>query len=745
MRCSPLVLLTLFAGAITFLLVRGGSFGSVRQPQTLGGATKELSECGSSLWTPPSEAGILGVQGLLKNMPITTKWTNVPVTTKAQLQTLADDRLAAFRARWAGEALVKKQAILIGCPTPEMTAAIDDFYRKLYNTVLSSSFSLKDLKSPALSNVLVRNYLGTIAAVRANLTYPNSILPNRDWDGKSTFDSIRLPDRQTYEDIMKYNSAVVDDLRSIADASLTDLEKQLKQRTLFDARAHSVGAFSGDSYGGSDMQSACEIIMGNYDILGGYEADKGRPKIFANDDEVLREMNALYLNNTHPKWLDKGTSVSAIRYCDFTQPDFVKAKVGDPATNDVAKDMILLKNWWIERVADSKDAQNKCSVYSDQDRTQVWEAFSADQQFNNDGSSSMNTYRIQLGIYRDRKIAQYRDIAKLALAQVFPDDTVLTNAQRNRVIHAIDAETAFGLLPTKIAAALNAAQGSTNGQAAKQWTGAITANVLRIGGKYLDGDPVRPADEAELKAMFEEVKTWVGSQYNGYPIDITSLYPKISFKVSTANNAITVTPGEITIGVGTARSKFEYYSLVIHELRHAVYYAWQANSPDKTKVKSDEGPALEGSGVAVEALLLQPFAKKLLNNDTAYALYSLDYGIRDARYAGTTDATLQKYFRSGCSGTNDPDTVDFTKNIAASYGLTRELADNVAIRSHAGTQYFQYISGGLQVLDGIAYLQSQVDPSGLRRVDPFVLFACGLNTPRRDAAYVAELKACMKL
>jgi hypothetical protein len=33
----------------------------------------------------------------------------------------------------------------------------------------------------------------------------------------------------------------------------------------------------------------------------------------------------------------------------------------------------------------------------------------------------------------------------------------------------------------------------------------------------------------------------------------------------------------------------------------------------------------------------------------------------------------------------------------------------------------------------------------LRRVDPFVLFVCGLNNPRRDASYVAELKACMKL
>ena len=540
---------------------------------------------------------------------------------------------------------------------------------------------------------------------------------------------------------------MVGDLRSLGEASLTPLERQLKQRALFDARAHAVGAFNTDSFGGGDMQSACEINGLNYDILGGYEADKGRPKIYASDDEVLRDANALYLNNIPLKWLDVGTVSSTMHYelCTITDPDFVKARVGDPATNDVARGMILLKNWWMERVSGSHDARNKCTVYSDPDRTRVWEAFSADQQFNNDGSSTMKTYQVQLAAYRDGKIAQYRDTAKLALRQVFPDDTVLTSAQRQKVVVAIDAETAFGLFPTKISAALDTAQGSTNGAAATRWNNAILANVVRIGGNYRPGDTVRPADDAALKAMFAEVKTWVVAQTTGYPIDIASLYPKITFTVSTGNNASTVTPGEIVLGAGTARSRFEHYSTIIHELRHAVYYAWLANAPDKTKVRSDEGPVLEGSGVAVEALLLQPFAKQLLNNDTAYALYSLDYGIRDARFAGTTDATLQKYFRAGCSGFSDPDTVAFTRNIAATYGLTGNLADNVAIRAHVGTQYLQYISGGLQVLEGIAYLQSQVDPSGLHRVDPFVLFACGLNTPRRDASYVAELKACMKL
>jgi hypothetical protein len=63
---------------------------------------------------------------------------------------------------------------------------------------------------------------------------------------------------------------------------------------------------------------------------------------------------------------------------------------------------------------------------------------------------------------------------------------------------------------------------------------------------------------------------------------------------------------------------------------------------------------------------------------------------------------------------------------------------------HAGTQYLQYIWGGQRMLDDIAYLQTQIDPSGKRRVDPFVLFACEANNPTRDKDYIDDLKICME-
>jgi hypothetical protein len=114
--------------------------------------------------------------------------------------------------------------------------------------------------------------------------------------------------------------------------------------------------------------------------------------------------------------------------------------------------------------------------------------------------------------------------------------------------------------------------------------------------------------------MFEEVKSWVANRHRGYPIDIGKLFAHIpAIEVITKSNALTDNgTAKIYIGVGTKRSKAEYYSWLLHELRHAVMYAWWAPAPDKSNLKGDEGPALEGSGVAVEELLLLGSSKTRL-------------------------------------------------------------------------------------------------------------------------------------
>jgi hypothetical protein len=703
--------------------------------------------CSPDQWRPPLDTGGVGVQQLLKTIPLGTKWADLSDDTKSQLQKHADNRLSAFRTRWGANALKQKQTILLDCPTVKMKAAMDDFYRKSYS-FLPPTFSLNDVKNVALKRALISNYLGSLAALRATLTYPGQKLPNRDWDGESLFDSTRLPDEKTYSDIRAFNAGVVADLRAVDDAVLDVGERAIKQEVLYDSRAYSVGAFSGDSFGGDDMRSACELVSLNNDVVQGYNIDKGRPRIFDSDDAVLREVNAMYLHSTELKWLDVGNVTATLNpsmLCIYPDDD-LETFVGRPTVNEIAKGIVQLRDWWVERLSLNPNARRKCSIYSASDRARIWEAFSADQRSNNDSTSSMQTYKVQIDGYRESKIKKYRSTAKLAIQLAFPDNSILTLSQRQQVVTAIDAETAFGKFPKQIATLLDAAQGTMEGPAASAWKSAVATNVIYFKGNYANGDPVRPDDEAAIKEMYDDVKKWVAGQYRGYPIDIASLFDKFSITITTGGNASTSTSnGNIRFGVGASRSRMEYYSILLHELRHAVAFAWRAMAPNPSNVTIDMGPVIEGSGVAVEDLLLEIFLRDQLKNDLAYALYALDYGLRDARFVATTDATLQKYFRVGCSDADDPDSLAFAKDIVLGYGLPDALATNQALRAHVGTQYFQYIAGGRQVVEDIGYLQAQIDPTGKARVDPFVLFACGLNNPRRDANYVASLKACMKL
>jgi hypothetical protein len=689
--------------------------------------------CNPGQWAPAATNGSKGLLALVKNIPAATTWAGLPGATRERLQAYADGRLAEFRARWGRDALATKEAILLGCPTAEMTTAIDDYYRKTYDTVVSSAFALNDVTSAPLRRALTRNYLAAMSAARATITYPDGKLPNRDWDGKSLFDSFRLPDAQADAAIRQYSASVVRDLRAIDDATLGEKERLLKHEALFDSRSRATSF---------EAEVACDLISAHYSLIQGYRGDNGRPKIFADDDAAVGEANAMYLHSTELRFLDVGTWAASFHVLCKGTDDELPAHIGDPATNDVARAILLFQKWWVERVAAQPGAQNKCTVYSAADRAQIWDGFSAGQRSNNDGATSMETYRAQVEGYRDLVVARYRGVARTALRLVFPDDQVLTPEQRRRVGAAIDAETAFGLLPDKIAAALDDAQGTKGGPAVTAWKAAFAKNVATIGGNYAAGDPVRPEDEATVKAMFDEVKAWVARRYQNYPINIEELYGKFSFTVNTDGGASAANlTGNILFGVGTRRSRMEFYSLLLHELRHAVNFARHAAVPDQ---ESDKGMVVEGAGVAVEALLLESFLKDTLKNELAYALYALDYGIRDARFVGTTEATLRKFLRDGCAGANEPNTVDFIKGIGAGYGLMGDLGNTLALRAHIGTQYFQYLSGGFQVLDDIAFLQSAVDPTGVVKIDPFVLFACGLNNPRRNSEYVASLKACVR-
>ena len=123
--------------------------------------------------------------------------------------------------------------------------------------------------------------------------------------------------------------------------------------------------------------------------------------------------------------------------------------------------------------------------------------------------------------------------------QIFPDDAVLTPAQRGVVNSAIDREMTFGLLLTKMAEFLDAAQSMKDGPASRIWKEVVERNVKRLGG-YRENDPVvRPEDEVTMRAMFNQVRKWVSNEYVGYPVDVAAIFPLFEFKTTTKNNAST--------------------------------------------------------------------------------------------------------------------------------------------------------------------------------------------------------------
>lgn len=234
------------------------------------------------------------IESILKPIPPTASWKNVPEPARRRLAALADQRLLEFRRSWGAKALAQKEYIILHCPVDAMRANEDRYYRLADNNIVSESFSVQDIKNAALRRALIMNYLGSYAALRSMQVYPDNVLRNLDWDGISLFDSVRLPDEITYKNIMAYNAKVREALLAISDDSLSNVEKEVKEYALYDSRAHAQGAFNGDGYGGFDMQSPCEAMQRDWDIDSAYQADKGRPKIFKTDASALIEVNALF-------------------------------------------------------------------------------------------------------------------------------------------------------------------------------------------------------------------------------------------------------------------------------------------------------------------------------------------------------------------------------------------------------------------------------------------------------------------
>jgi hypothetical protein len=707
------------------------------------GPAPALAEPCSAVARPASQAPAAspGLLEVLAKVPDDAHWADVAPAAKLALGRAAEATQARFREAWGRAALAAKEAALLECRTPEMSLALDRFLA-LVLLPDRPGFRLAGVQDAALREALVRVYLAWFAAQRAAITYPDHRYPDLDWDGRSPFDSFALPDAQAYADIRAYAGGVVGSLRRMSDAALAPAERQLRERALFEARALAAGGFLRDGLGGRDLELPCPLSGAGSEIVLAYRDGAGPPAGLRDDEGVVEEFNAVYLPGTRLEWADTGTRAAALTYGLCTQG--IDADVDEqvaPRHAQAARAMHLLRRWWVDRVRAL--ALPRWTIYTDADRALVWDAFTASQHTDNDGRETMRYLSDRTRALGAASAARYRALATRALAAIFPDDAVLRPDERARVLGEIAASLQFASMRHAVYAALDRAQHTVDGPAARAWDAAFRARVAYLGGHVDAKGTVDPADAAQARAMFREVQAWLAKRYEGFPVALAPIFERVAIVIDADASPYTGADGTIRLGLGVSRPLFEHYSQMIHESRHAVR-AWAvAHAQDPAAVATDDGVALEGSGVAAEDLLRDEFLRATVHDELAVLLYQVEFGLRDARFIATTEATVQRYERRA-DPSDARSTEDVARAVALQYGLMGPLADTLVQRAHAGTQYLQYVYAGERVKDDLGWLEHAIDPSGRVHLDPFVLFACNQDTPQRDEPYVARLAACVK-
>ena len=667
---------------------------------------------------------------LLREVPAGRRWADVDPALKAVLEVKARRQQKAYRDAFAFGGLREKVYDLLHRPTPEMLAAFDDYVRRRFVEEVPEGYAASSqLSSPALLAALESFYVYSLAVARNDLILYKSLAPV-DWDGVSRVESIPIPDRFARDDLRGYGEELLAEVRAIDPATLDEVERAIVGRLTDYVRTLRAGSLTGVGWGGADMEAPYLLIYRFDDLVA--SRDPARTGIYQSDDLLLEHANAIV--HAPMKWVDVGTVFSTVAY-NWTQVmnmARINAIIGDTATTEVGKDYLLLVSWWRERLEAHPDAGAHCTLYTPAEQAGVFESFSADMFFNRDGEHSLASYQAILGDFGASLAGRYRDYAVEAVAAVFPGDGDLDPAARAQVEAAIRAAP-LGAIQTTITSALTQATGSP--AAAQRFTAAM-ATLAFIGGYTDPNAPVRPDEIAATSSMYQEVVDFLAARYDRDGFDLRARVPA-TVTINAGPSTFTHRTLGITVGLGPRRSAAQLYSTLIHEVHHAINYSGDVLV---------QGLAWEGAAVQAERQLLAPFLRHALAGDPGKVpLYFVDFIVREARFTGTTAATLAVFLRDSCEPGTSPSTIQYAKEVAAGWGLPADALEMAALRVHRGTQYLQYIWGELMFRDLVAYLEEQIQPGIDNGIDPYDLAVCEMPFPRKEPAEAARLAACLGL
>ena len=215
---------------------------------------------------------------------------------------------------------------------------------------------------------------------------------------------LQLLDHEHVKAMAMWQQQTEDGLRKLPDNKLSQLEKALRSKSYFTTRA------------GKYFDRPAVAINGSMGYSNLYAfPTKQRP--FPNDAALLVAYNASMF--TEFREVNMGT-LDAFMYdyeSEFDQAQLKKQGMSDALANNVLK----LGNLFRTRIQALPEKVKRCTIFSPSQRSANWEAFTARQISNADGTETMQSYA---KLYEDiaaQRVATMQAVGRMTLERLFPD------------------------------------------------------------------------------------------------------------------------------------------------------------------------------------------------------------------------------------------------------------------------------------------------------------------------------------
>jgi len=411
---------------------------------------------------------------------------------------------------------------------------------------------------------------------------------------------------------------------------------------------------------------------------------------------------------------------------EFNQASLKTHGMSDALANNILK----LGNLFRTRTQALPEKSKRCTIFSPSQRDANWDAFTARQISNADGSETMQSYaKLYEGIAAQR-VAIMQSVGRLTLERLFPDGSPdLTPEQRMRVADKLLHERRPAMMMDTLLSALDEITGTS--AASMRVKDAIDKQPT-VGG-YSPGQPVRDTDKTQILDMWNKIRAFIKREYSGYRLDIEALIPAEPIIVTTGQNQFTL-GGQVTLSLGTAWNLASFSSTLMHEIKHAI---------DQNSHAAVEGAAWEGAATSIERQVWPLFIEEAMAGQTALLpVARLKTEIDNVRFTATTDATLKIFLRESC-GNDEPDSIAYAEDIVRSYGYNDlDVLQLRSRRAHRSSQYLEYDYGLAMYIDLLTYLQNGVGATP--RVDAYLLQTCRMPSPNKNKATIDDLKSCIR-